>query len=619
MNNTKDGGYVAFIPPMDSMQEFRVQTNAYDASIGRQAGATMNMQTKSGTKDYHGTLYWFNQNNILNAKLFQTNLVNGSKPPVHFNEPGGTFGGPVRLTKVYNGKQKTFFFISYDRTHPVAPRTGTTRTVPTATERGGDFGQSFTTQSGQRFPIQVFDPLTADSKGNRSLSPGSVIPNSRISPIAQNILKYVPLPNTAGDPTSNASNNFIAASVTNNTIPMVSIRGDQVWNNSHRTFATVRWSHLTQNFDNYFQSAATGQIQDRVYKSAGLDHVWTLSPNKVLDLRYSVNRYEQPSHDTGAGFDPVQLGCRPAFASQLVYPSFPLIAGVAGNFGSSQGGTYQSNTYHTWSAALLHSKGNHTLHYGVEYWVLQEADRSIGVQPQFDFNSNWTRQSAINAGGTGVGSTFGSYLLGLPSGGNAPLNANAMYSQHFFGSYFQDDWRVTPKLTVNFGMRWDVQTPITERYNRLTSQFDLSQINPISSSAQAAYGDVLANAANAGNTGVQTLKQILPASAFKVPGVILFPGVNGQSRGYSNIDYHEWQPRAGFAYKIGQNTVVRGGFGRFTQASYDVGAQNGFSRTTSLIATQDNYFTPYDTLATPFRGGILQPTGTSLVALPSLV
>lgn len=618
MPNTKAGGYVAFIPPMDSMQEFRVQTNAYDASIGRQAGATMNMQTKSGTKDYHGTLYWFNQNNILNAKLFQTNLVNGSKPPVHFNEPGGTFGGPVWLPKVYNGKQKTFFFISYDRTHTVDPRTGTTRTVPTTTERGGDFGQSFTTQSGQRFPIQVFDPLTVDSKGNRSLFPGSVIPKSRISPIAQNILKYVPLPNTAGDPTSNASNNFIASSVANNTIPMVSIRGDQVWNNSHRTFATVRWSHLTQAFDNYFQNAATGQVQDRVSMSSGLDHVWTLSPNKVLDLRYSVNRYEQPAHDTGAGFDPVTLGFSPALASQLINPSFPRITGFAGDFGSSQGGTYQSNTYHTWSAALLHSKGNHSLHYGVEYWVLQEADRSIGVQPQFDFNSNWTRQSAINAGGTGVGSTFGSYLLGLPSGGNAPLNADAMYSQHFFGSYFQDDWRVTPKLTVNFGMRWDVQTPITERYNRLTSQFDLSQINPISSSAQAAYGAVLANAANAGNTGVQTLKQILPASAFKVPGVILFPGVNGQPRGYSNTDYHEWQPRAGFAYKIGQNTVVRGGFGRFTQASYDVGGQNGFSRTTSLIATQDNYFTPYDTLANPFRGGILLPTGNSLGALTNL-
>src|SRR5262249_21764943 len=220
--NPRAGDSVAFTPPMDSMQEFRVQTNAYDASIGRQAGATLNMQTKSGTKDYHLVLYWFNQNNILNAKLFQTNLVNGVKPPVHFNEPGGTFGGPVWIPKVYNGRQKTFFFFSYDRTHTIDPRTGSTRSVPTALERGGDFTQSFTTQAGQRFPIQVYDPLAVAANGNRTLFPGSVIPAARQSQIAQNILKYVPLPNTAGDPTSNASNNFVAGSVANNTIPMVS-------------------------------------------------------------------------------------------------------------------------------------------------------------------------------------------------------------------------------------------------------------------------------------------------------------------------------------------------------------------------------------------------------------
>jgi hypothetical protein len=618
MPNTKAGGYVAFIPPMDSMQEFRVQTNAYDASIGRQAGATLNMQTKSGTKDYHLVLYWFNQNNILNAKLFQTNLVNGVKPPVHFNEPGGTFGGPVWIPKVYNGRKKTFFFFSYDRTHTIDPRTGSTRSVPTALERGGDFTQSFTTQSGQRFPIQVYDPLTVAANGNRTLFPGSMIPAPRQSAIAQNILKYVPLPNTAGDPTSNASNNFVAGSVANNTIPMVSVRVDQAWNNAHHSFVTVRWSHLVQDYDNYFQSKATGFVQERVSKSAGMDHVWTLSSNKVLDLRYSVNRYEQPGFDNGAGFDPTQLGFSSGLASQLIKPSFPRITGFGGDFGSGQGGTYQSNTYHTWSAALSHSKGNHNLRYGAEYWTLQEADGGIGVQPQFDFNSNWTRQNATTAGGTGVGSTFGSYLLGLPSGGNAPVNANGMYSQHFAGFYFQDDWRVTQKLTLNLGMRWDVQVPVTERYNRLTSQFDLSQTNPISNSAQAAYAAILANAGNAGNTGVQTLKQILPANSFRVPGAVLFAGVNGQPRGYSNTDYHEWQPRAGFAYRLSPNTVVRGGVGRFTQASYDRGGQNGFSRTTSLIATQDNFFTPFDTLANPFRGGILSPTGSSLGPLTNL-
>lgn len=132
MANTKSGGNISFLPPMDSVQEFRVQTNAYDAAIGRQAGSTINMQTRSGGKDYHGTLYEFNQNNLLNANLFQTNRVGGAVPMVHFNEFGGTFGGPVWVPKVYDGKEKTFFFFSYEDTHNQDPRPGSTRSMPVA-------------------------------------------------------------------------------------------------------------------------------------------------------------------------------------------------------------------------------------------------------------------------------------------------------------------------------------------------------------------------------------------------------------------------------------------------------------------------------------------------------
>jgi hypothetical protein len=136
-------------------------------------------------------------------------------------------------------------------------------------------------------------------------------------------------------------------------------------------------------------------------------------------------------------------------------------------------------------------------------------------------------------------------------------------------------------------------------YNRLTSNFDLSQLNPISGAAQAAYAAILANPANPNNAGVKTLAQILPASQFRVPGVVQFAGMDGHYRGFSNPDNHEWQPRAGFAYRLARNTTVRGGFGRFVQADYERGGQKGFSRTTSFIATQDNYVTPYDTLANP--------------------
>jgi len=616
MPNSQHGGNVAFMPPMDSVQEFRVSTNAYDASIGRQAGATVQLQTRSGGIRYHGTMYEWNQNNILNANLYQTNLAGGAVPPVHFNEWGATFGGPVYLPKIYHGKQKTFFFFAYDDTWNQDPRPGSTRSMPTALERAGDFSQSFTTQAGQRYAIQIYDPLSVDAKGNRTLFPGMVIPKNRLDPIAQKILSYVPDANTAGDPTSNASNNFVSSATRQDKYPVISVRGDQNWNNNHHSFIAFRWAHLHEFLDDYFHNPATGNYQERIPESAAADHVWTIASNKILDIRFAANRYGQPNYDKGSGFDPTQLGLSKSLVSQLVKPSFPRIVGIAGDFGTNQAGTYYYNNYYTLALNLTQVHGNHTIKYGAEHWILQDADGGIGVQPEFDFNNgNWTRQNALVSGGTGVGSSMAAFLLGLPNGGNEPVNANGYYSQHFNALYIQDDWRVTPKLTVNLGMRWDYETPVVERYNRLTSQFDLTQLNPVRGAAQAAYAAILADPKNASNTGVQLLQQVLPASQFKVPGVILFAGANGQRRGVYQPDYREWQPRGGFAYRLGTNTVIRGGFGRFSQAQYDRAGQNGFSRTTSLVATQDNYFTPFDTLSNPFRNGIFSPTGASLGGL----
>ncbi len=654
MADTKSGGDISFIPPMDSVQEFRVQTNAYDASIGRQAGSTINLQTKAGGKAYHGNLYEYNQNNLLNANYFQNNLAGASQPAVHFNEYGGTFGGPVWIPKVYNGKQKTFFFVSADYTKNVDPRGGI-RSVPTALERQGDFSQSFTIIGGQRFPIQLFNPFSVASNGGRQPfmcdssgnpvvpvnniqtggTPCAKIPPQMMSSIAQNILKYVPLPNTASLPNGNAVNNFVSPATRQDTFPVVSVRVDQTWNNSQHSFVTVRWADLHEFSGNDFQSIATGNFMERIIGAVGVDHVWLLSNTKSLELRFVVNRYGNPNHDLGADFDLTQLGFPQSYAAQLVKPSFPRITGFAGNFGASQAGGYTNNTYYTWAGNFTQLRCNHTFHYGAEYWILQEADGNVGVQGQFDFSNVWTRNSATSGAGNGVGSTFASFLLGLPSGGNVPVNATGFYSQRYAGLYIQDDWRATKTLTLNFGLRWDVERPVIERDNRMTANFDLSATNPISPAAQAAYANILASSPScAGGIPAaecamvfQTLGSLVPASAFRVPGVQLFAGVNGQPRTFSNTDWHEWGPRVGFAYRIGSNTVIRGGFGRFTQATYEKGGQNGFSQTTTLVSSANNNFNPCDTLANPFNpncpggsgpAGVLQPTGASLGALTNL-
>lgn len=624
MPNSKTGGDVSFIPPMDSVQEFRVQTNAYDASIGRQAGATINMQTRSGGKQYHGVLYEYNQNNFLNARLYGS-----TNPVVHFNQFGGTIGGPVWIPRVYNGRGKTFFFFAFDKTINTNPLSSSL-SVPTALERKGDYSQSFTTQlvNGTRVPykVHIYNPYQVDSKGNRQEFSGDVIPTAMLDQIAQKILAYVPLPNGPGDGTSSDSNNFSAFAPRQDTFPVISARADENWSNTQHSFLTINWSNLTEFTGDNFGNIASGTHRIRNTKRAGLDHDWTMGENRVLSMHYTFNRWESPVHDNGTGYDPTKLGFPASFAKQLAVPSFPEIRGFAGtagddgstnsNFGTGNAGSNEFDTNHTWAATLTQTYKTHTFHFGGEFWILQQALANIGNQGRFDFNSNWTRQNAFNSGGIGIGSTVGSFLLGLPSGGEVPVNDTAFYSQHYWAGFVQDDWRVTPSLTLNLGLRWDLETPVTERFNRLTDRFDPTVKNPISDSAQAAYAQILAN--NSSNSGVQTLIQNLPASAFKVMGAQLFAGVGGTPRGAINADYKEWQPRAGFAYKLAPNAVIRGGFGRFVQATFVTGGQNGFSRTTSLIATQDNYLTPYDTLDNPFHSGILAPTGSSLGPLTNL-
>jgi hypothetical protein len=443
-----------------------------------------------------------------------------------------------------------------------------------------------------------------------------MIPASRQSSIAQKILTYVPLPNTATDGTSNATNNFVPNSARHNKMALFTGRGDHSWNNNHKTFATVRWYHEDELAGDDFHDPFTGAFQHRMAKGLGFDHVWTLSATKFLNLRWNLSRYEEPNNDQGAGWDPSVLGLSPSLIAQMAKPSAPRITGFAGDFGTGQAGSVVDTSYYTWSASMTQVKGNMTLKYGAEYWVLQQANKNIGNQGQFDFGTNWTRQQALVGGGTGNGSTVGAFLLGLPQGGNFPRNADGFYSQHFYALNIQNDWRVTPKLTVNLGLRWDLETPVTERYNRMTSNFDPAVINPISPSAQAVYANIVAS--NTNNAAIQQLAQLVPPGSFKVLGAQLFAGVGGQSRGVFNPDYKQFQPRVGFAYRLGPNTVIRGGFGRFTQASFETAGQNGFSRSTTFVASQDNFFTPFDTLANPFRSGILNPTGSSLGPLTNL-
>lgn len=665
------GDRIAFIPPLDSVAEFRVMTNNYDAQYGRQAGGTINMSVKSGTKNYHGGLYEFHEDSLLNANLFQTNLANAPKPSALYNLYGGSLGGPVRIPKAYNGRDKTFFFFTYEGTRNRDPRFNI-RSVPTELERQGDFSQSFTshltggtnsavTTEGRRVidPIQIYNPFAfvgttkerqqflCDASGNPiapDLTPGPnfghqsggtpcmgpdpnnpakqiyrpKIPSQLLSPIALNILKFVPLPNKVSEPTGSSVNNFVPRSTRQNQIASTVARIDHNWSNNHKGFLSVRWNHETEHLDNYFDNASTGAGPNkRINYQGGLDHVWTISSTKFLDVRYAVTRWEEPTVDNGVGFDPTTLGFSPSFVAQMEPASFPRINGVFGGIGTGNSGGYFKTLYHNWNASLTHVHGKMTFHYGGEFRILQEASGGLGSQGgSFDFtNVNWTKRIYDESSpGSGNGSALASFLLGLPNGGNFPRNSSRYDSQRYYGLYFQNDWRVTTRLTLNLGLRWDFERPFVERFNRMVSDFDPTALNPINDLAQAAYAKIVTDPKRSSATA--ELARLVPCTApdstcsFKVYGAQLFNGVNGHRRAATANDWTEWQPRVGFAYRITSNTVMRGGFGRFVQGAGLKGGQNGYSQGNPFIATDDNFKTIRDTLANPFQvGGILDGPG----------
>ncbi|MBL8231462.1 MAG: TonB-dependent receptor [Bryobacterales bacterium] len=639
MPNTKRDR-VAFIPPADSVAEFKIMQNAYDAQYGRQAGGTINVSVKSGTKDYHGGVYEFFRNSALNANLFQSNRSGQAKVPAHYNLWGGTFGGPVWIPKFYKDKNRTFFFVSYEGIRNSDPRF-TTRSVPTEQERAGDFNGSFTTRViggvSERVPITIFDPLTIDGRrtiqdasgvtvanpnfGYRLPFTGNTIPRQRMSPVALNILKFVPLPNTPSLPTSNASSNFVPSSSRQNRMASIVTRVDHTWSNSHKSFASIRWNHMDELTGDDFANAATGGNLTRINRGLGVDHVWTMSSARILNVRFNITRFEEPSYSNGTGFNPADLGFPTRFVSQMEKLSFPRITNIFGDIGGGAGSTPMS-TQSGLIANVTQVRSNFTFRYGLEYRLIQEADANFGNQSgEFSFESggNWTRRR-YDVGETGYGSTMATFLLGQPYSGSFPRNANRFDSMHYYALFLQTDWRATSRLTFNMGLRWDHERPFTERFNRQTVDYDPAVLNPISDAAQAAYtrilGDVLKDPVRY-PFGPQ-VAQLMPADQFKVYGAQRFAGVDGQPVTSVNPRWNQWQPRIGFAYRLRDNTVLRGGFGRFVQGSGIKGGQNGFSRSTPFTASLDTRITAYDTLDNPFRDGILAPTGSSLGAMTNL-
>jgi hypothetical protein len=592
-------------PNADSVEEFKVETNNFHAEFGRASGGVFNVVTKSGSNDWHFTLYEFLRNDKLNASNWFANLAGQAPPPLKFNQFGGVFGGPVILPKLYNGRNRTFFFVNTELVRYVQGVTYTA-TVPNPTELAGNFSAD-KNAAGQA--ITIYNPFSSRSNGSggyvRDPFPGNIIPLNLINPVSKAMLAYFPASNTAGSGPTNQNNYALTAGndIQKNTY---SVRLDHNFSGATRFFARYSYDDSPYVRASPYGPADLGSpgfgAQDftRYNTVAEGDHIF--SPTLIGMLRASFARLANFRGPISEGFDITKLGLPASLASQIGAPAaFPVVTitgyGVSSSVANSAWTSALGETgllavfsdSYALEGSVTKSWRTHNIKAGGEARVIQYNALQTG-----DASTNFAYTSAFSQGPNPVqatatgGDALASFLLGTPaSGGVAPSPALAMETKYFAG-YVQDDWKVTSTFTVNLGMRYEIETPRTDRYNQLAN-FNYQGAVPLN----------------------------IPGLTLK--GALEFPGVNGLSRYQSNVDANNLAPRLGFAWHATPKTVVRGGGGIFYATNWGVGSApstfgiSGFTASTNMVPSLDGV-TPLNTVSNPFPTGLNSAFGSSLGA-----
>jgi hypothetical protein len=594
---------VAYVPPVDVVEEFRIQTASFDASQGFTPGSVVNVTLKSGTNQLHGSAYEFLQNDALNANRFFSNLSAQKKPPLRFNRWGINGNGPVYIPKLYDGRNRTFWMFGYEDSRSRQQRGTYSNTVPTAAERTGDFS-AWLKIGGQ---YQLYDPATtrpaANNRFQREPFPGNVLPASRISPISQKLTQLWYAPNLPG--TIDGSLNYTDPGPESVNYGSQLFRVDHNISDRHRFFVRGNLGQRDQQFDTRFQEAQ-GALFHRFMRGVALDDVYTFSPALLLNVRYGYARFIEQNIPLQDKFDLASLGFSPAFIAEIgqgpassVKLPYLNISGYA-PFGN-QALTNRADDTHTLGSTVTHVVRSHMIRYGAEHRVYRENTYQLGQSSgQLDFGTSFSNGPLDNSTAAPKGGGLANFLLGIPTGGNIVSNDSYAYQNTEFGIFLQDDWKLSRRVTISLGLRYEMPGPMTERFNRSVGGFDFTTSSPIDAAARANYAKA-------------PIPEV-PAASFRAMGGLTFPGVNGRARSLTNPDRNNFAPRIGIAFSLDTRTVLRGGYGIFydqlgtSRLSFN---QAGFSRTTSLVASLDNGQTYIASIASPFPNGFQHADGTA--------
>ena len=553
-------------PPVDALQEFKVQTNAYSAEFGRGNGAIINAVIKSGTNDIHGSAWGFLRNNVLDARNYFDPVGKGA-PPYEQYQFGGTFGGPVYIPHVYDGRNRTFFFVDYEglRIHQADTQT---LLLPSPAQMGGDFSALLDTTNvtgtdcngNPTYKGEIFDTRLTQVTGSSSTGlcgvpvggytsagvPTNIIPsgagNNKIDPLAARILALLPPANANGN-----GYNYIANPVESTHRANFDIRVDHKFSDKDNSFYRFSYEDQPRSIPPPFPGSLIdgggffSGVEDNSYRSLALSESHLFRTSLVNEFRLGYNRINSHRYQFNYNVD---------VSGQVGFPGVPFTPINGGlpqlTFGDGSVPTLGSPTFlpsveiqntYVLSDNLTWVKGKHSVKFGAEirreeFTIFQPAS------PRGNESFGTTLSDNPAVPGTG-GSGLASFLLGLASGGGINNLHNVDYFRPLYSFYGQDDWKLTPKLTLNLGLRYELFTTVKERHNE-QGTFDLR--DPNNPTIIVPKGQTM---------------QLTPTLASQI--TVSPTG----SRGLLPVDTNNFAPRVGFAYQLTPGTVLRGGYGIF--------------------------------------------------------
>jgi len=583
------------IPSIEATSEMKLQTGTYDAQMGRTGGGVFNTLLKSGTNDLHGSLFGYTRQSDWLANNFFYNASGRPRPETPFYTWGASFGGPVVIPKVYNGKNKTFFWVateSYRQQSPLSDGYA----LPTTLEATGNYSQS---------SAVIYNPLSsractaADNCPSnvstvRTAFAGNIIPASMINPVGQAIMSYIPTVAPGSGKTD--SLNYTGVDTLHDRADEYTAKADHSIFDWWRVSASYMHYKSREPGGNSLGTLPGGSSNGpyllyRKVDATAVNSIMTLNPTTVLTLRYGFNRFPNFTEGVSYGFNPGTLGLPASYVSGIQANYFPTI-GLLSNTISSVSPSVSVFHSKNFSAAVSKYIGRHNLTAGFDYRLIHTDFTSLSnAAGNFSFNGVFSREYPTVTNGTGA--DFADLLMGYPSSGSVVTTTKFYDFVRYYSGYVQDDFRFNSKLTLNIGLRYEYETGLAESNNHLVTAFNQTAPNPI----------------GAGVTGVVPV------------GVLQYAGVGGAATSCCAPSKTKFGPRFGLAYQLTPKTTIRGGWGIFyapTIFSTDASIAPGYTQTTTYVASNNGNSTPANSLSNPFPGGVLQPIGNSLGALTAI-